>query len=300
MPPPKRPASLHQSTPQPQQHRHRRRTKGPSVTKLHKKVRDASRLLRRPAPLAADVAMEVERARAAYAQELEAAKAERRKQKMIGRYHKIRFFERQKATRRLKRVQRLKDALLASAEADGNAPDPDALRALDAQLHEIAVDLNYTMYCPLGRKYVALYAGGEEPGPARDDDEAAPPSTVKMPMPKPKPPFWGEVERRMEHGGLEELRNEDTLAPSSLSLSTAEAKVVAHPSPPVPMRGEALGKKTKSGGGGRGSSARGTLQQPQPEPQAARKPHHAAGAAADDDDAGHKEKDEESDGGFFE
>ena len=56
--------------------------------------------------LPADVRIENERALAAYEQELVAALAEKTRQKMIKKYHMVRFFERQKATRQLKKLRK--------------------------------------------------------------------------------------------------------------------------------------------------------------------------------------------------
>ncbi|KAI9795167.1 MAG: 18S rRNA maturation protein [Peltula sp. TS41687] len=68
------------------------KTKSPSINTLHKKIRDTTRLLQRSTKLGADVRQEKERARAGYEQDLAVANAEKRRQKLIGRYHKIRFF----------------------------------------------------------------------------------------------------------------------------------------------------------------------------------------------------------------
>jgi cytochrome c len=63
-----------------------------SVNAIKKRIRDVTRKLERSENLPADVRAEDERALAAYQQELAAAEAEKLKQKMIKRYHMVRFF----------------------------------------------------------------------------------------------------------------------------------------------------------------------------------------------------------------
>jgi hypothetical protein len=64
------------------------------------------------------------------------------------------------------------------------------------------VDLKYTQYCPLNEVYIGLYAtsgsGADDEGAADDEAQA---------LGRAKPPLWAEVEKRMENGGLDELRN---------------------------------------------------------------------------------------------
>jgi hypothetical protein len=63
-----------------------------SVNAIKKRIRDVTRKLERSEDLAANVRIEDERALAAYQQELAAAEAEKIRQKMIKRYHMVRFF----------------------------------------------------------------------------------------------------------------------------------------------------------------------------------------------------------------
>lgn len=59
---------------------------------IKKRIRDVSRRLEHAEDLPADVRAEDERALAAYQQELASAEAEKIKQKMIKKYHMVRFF----------------------------------------------------------------------------------------------------------------------------------------------------------------------------------------------------------------
>lgn len=62
-----------------------------SVNGIKKRIRDITRKLRAE-NLPADVRVENERALAMYEQELETAQAEKIRQKMISKYHMVRFF----------------------------------------------------------------------------------------------------------------------------------------------------------------------------------------------------------------
>lgn len=63
-----------------------------SVNTIKKKIRDVTRKLERAQDLPANVRLEDERALAAYQQELASAEAEKIRQKMIKKYHMVRFF----------------------------------------------------------------------------------------------------------------------------------------------------------------------------------------------------------------
>lgn len=63
-----------------------------SVNAIKKRIRDVTRKLERSDNSSADKKLEDERALAAYQQELAAAEAEKTRQKMIKKYHMVRFF----------------------------------------------------------------------------------------------------------------------------------------------------------------------------------------------------------------
>jgi rRNA-processing protein Efg1 len=70
----------------------RKRAHASSVNAIKKRIRDVTRKLERADDLPADVRAEDERALAAYQQELASAEAEKIRQKMIKKYHMVRFF----------------------------------------------------------------------------------------------------------------------------------------------------------------------------------------------------------------
>lgn len=63
-----------------------------SVNAIKKRIRDVTRRLERSENAPADKKLEDERALAAYQQELASAEAEKIRQKMIKKYHMVRFF----------------------------------------------------------------------------------------------------------------------------------------------------------------------------------------------------------------
>ncbi|KAI9703645.1 MAG: 18S rRNA maturation protein [Candelina mexicana] len=165
-------------------------SKPSSINPLKKRIRDLTRLLERSENLPANVRVDAEQALAAHKGELAVAQAEKQKQIMIKKYHMVRFFDRQNATRRLKKLRK------RLATASGHDDESTIVR----QVHNAEVDLNYTLYCPLNQKYISLYPSkkmesaekrGEEADATGDD----------------KPPLWKEVERSMEKGTLDTLRN---------------------------------------------------------------------------------------------
>ena len=215
----------------------RKQAHASSVNAIKKRVRDVTRKLERAEDLPADVRAEDERALAAYQQELASAQAEKTRQKMIKKYHMVRFFgksvsskmevpadqfiaERQKATRLLKKLRK---RLLA-------AESTEEVETLKAQMHVAEVDLNYTQYCPLSEVYVSLY-----PPKVSSSNDADSSNEVES---KPKPPMWGEVEKCMEDGTLNRLRNRISVGPAQVSKSLQRKPIKAKPQPPpVDMTG---------------------------------------------------------------
>jgi len=74
----------------------------------------------------------------------------------------------------------------------------EEVEELKSQMHIAEVDLNYTQYCPLSEVYVSLY-------PQKSAEKIAEGSNEEGS--RPKPPLWAEVEKAMEEGTLDRLRN---------------------------------------------------------------------------------------------
>ncbi|KAF2400279.1 hypothetical protein EJ06DRAFT_530269 [Trichodelitschia bisporula] len=168
------------------------RPKKHSVAPLKTKIRDLERLLSRGADnLPADVRLSRERELAAYKHDLEIVMAEKHKLDMVAKYRMVRFFDRQRATRILKRLTKELEAC-----RNDEASDKKQRLQLEEQVDRARIDLNYTIYYPLTKKYCSLYPKG-----SRDDDED--------PAQKAKgdPDVWEQVKRATEEGRLEEMRN---------------------------------------------------------------------------------------------
>jgi len=158
---------------------------GTSVSSLKKKVRDIERLLSRPnSTLLADARVENERALEAFKHELSIAMQSRTEQKMAKKYHMVRFFERQKATRRLNKVMRG----LKLHNEERSVPEDLRQKIRDAE-----VELNYTLHYPRGEKYISLF---KDPGTGTDAIEKR--NAIKR-----------DIELRMEKGALGARTMED-------------------------------------------------------------------------------------------
>ncbi|KAL8714257.1 MAG: hypothetical protein Q9220_001986 [cf. Caloplaca sp. 1 TL-2023] len=154
-----------------------------SVNALKSKIRDVTRVLQHAQELPLDIRIEKERALAGYKQDLEKAQIEKERQRMIKKYHMVRFFERQKATRNLKKLRK------RLAAAATNSPE---CQTLETEIHDAEVDLNYTMYHPLDEKYIGLY-------PIQETESAQ--------EKKSKPAMWANVQTSMTNGTLQALRD---------------------------------------------------------------------------------------------
>jgi rRNA-processing protein Efg1 len=183
--------------------------------------------------------------------------------------------ERQKATRLLKKLRK---RLLA-------AESTEEVEKLKAQMHVAEVDLNYTQYCPLSEVYVSLY-----PPKTSAADEPDFSEEVEM---KPKPPIWSEVEKCMEDGTLNRLRNRISVAPAQVSKFMERKAVKAKPQPvSVDMTGMNR-RERRSQRGGKDSRTKNKSM--------AFAKNEAFGASQNvigNKNAG--QTDDDSDGGFFE
>ncbi|KAJ4361671.1 hypothetical protein N0V95_001655 [Ascochyta clinopodiicola] len=182
---------------------------GASANALKNRIRDLKRLLAHvdnvpKHKMSASSRIERERELEACEHELEekttkARESEYRK-KMIGKYHQVRFFDRQKATRVLKR---LKKELAA-------AKDDEEKSTLQKKLHNAEVDVNYAISYPLMKPYSSLYPTAKKAKSKTtetDDSDEAKTKPEDIDGPKGDVLVWKMVEQAMEEGTLEALRN---------------------------------------------------------------------------------------------
>ncbi|KAL8825760.1 MAG: hypothetical protein Q9170_007667 [Blastenia crenularia] len=187
-----------------------------SVSALRAKIRDVSRVLDHAQTLPLDVRIEKERALAGYKQDLETAQHEKERQRLIKKYHMVRFFERQKATRNLKKLR----IRLASA-----IPNTVEHQELENQVHCAEVDLNYTLYHPLMEKYVGLFPRQEI---QKTQDLEGVPIEKSTPQQENKPAIWKIVESSMVNGTLQDLRDGRLRPISALPLRPAASAQISN------------------------------------------------------------------------
>ncbi|EAU91805.1 hypothetical protein CC1G_04573 [Coprinopsis cinerea okayama7 len=117
----------------------------PGKQKIKSSLRQVRRLLAKE-NLAADKRVEAERRLKALEAELQQVEQAHKERALAIRYHKVKFFERQKVTRKLNQVKRRLDS------ADGSEKEQ-----LEAQLLEERVNLNYILHYPKTKKYISLF-----------------------------------------------------------------------------------------------------------------------------------------------
>ncbi|ORY12534.1 hypothetical protein BCR34DRAFT_673360 [Clohesyomyces aquaticus] len=181
-----------------------------TTNSLKSRIRDLRRLLehvdheprhKMPAHIRRERERELEACEHDLAAKTAIAREAEHRRKMIGKYHQVRFFDRQKATRILKRLKRE----LSSLEDDSK--EPELLR----KIHNAEVDVNYSQYYPLMKAYSSLYPKSkreEKQSQERTDEEepqAQHPEDVDGP--KGDPEMWRTVEQAMQEGTLDALRN---------------------------------------------------------------------------------------------
>ncbi|ODV88015.1 hypothetical protein CANARDRAFT_26180 [[Candida] arabinofermentans NRRL YB-2248] len=134
--------------------------------KIKKKMRDISRLLKRD-NLPSAVRIENERALKALTLELENVQLNLKAKKLATRYHKIKFFERKKATRRYLQAKKEYDELekkQTDEQNKGETADSTILKELKKEikkqrkvLRHAEIDLVYVLNFSKTEKYVSLY-----------------------------------------------------------------------------------------------------------------------------------------------
>ncbi|CAO1621831.1 unnamed protein product [Parajaminaea phylloscopi] len=127
-------------------------TAEPGVSKIKAALRQTTRLLAKD-NLAQDVRQEAERRLASLESDLALRESSAKERKNAERYHKVRFFERQKLVRQIKKLKKR----MADVEGEDAA-------ALQADLEEKRVLLHYVLTFPTSLKYVALFpSSGDSP-----------------------------------------------------------------------------------------------------------------------------------------
>lgn len=170
------------------------------INDLKSQVRSLKRLLEHHEDLPANVRVEKERALQSAEYELGEAQRAKKRSEMIARWHKVRFFDRQKANKRLKRAKRELNECL-----EGGGEESTRL-TMQRKVHEAEVDVNYAVYYPLERHYVPLFPSRQKTGAAEDEGGADEEIETEVQR-KGDLDMWRKIEECMGDGTLEELRN---------------------------------------------------------------------------------------------
>ncbi|KAL8370267.1 hypothetical protein RB595_000582 [Gaeumannomyces hyphopodioides] len=136
-------------------------------------------------PMPANVQKDLERELVALKQRIQEAQEKRLRSNMIGKYHMVRFFERKKAQRLVKKIQKELD----------EAKNPEEIVKLQKDLHIAQVDVNYAIYFPFLEQYVSLY-----PSAAKASKEIGDTPAAELALHAERPPMWATVEEAMGQG----------------------------------------------------------------------------------------------------
>lgn len=167
--------------------------KADPVNPLKSRLRSITRLLsHKSSTMPADKLLALQREEASIRAEIASIESKEKRSRMIAKYHRVRFFERRKAERRLKQAQRNLGRCESEAEEGGGGGESGQnIAAFQEEVRCCRVDLNYTLYYPLTKRYMSLFTKSEngEERVTRDKD------------------MWSIVQDAMTQNKLEELRD---------------------------------------------------------------------------------------------
>ena len=92
---------------------------------------------------------------------------ERERKRQIKKYHFVRFMERKKAE---KNLRRLLSKVQKIGENDSFGVESDSSEELAAKIEEAKVNLAYTIYAPLADKYIGIFVEESQNGDGADSD----------------------------------------------------------------------------------------------------------------------------------
>lgn len=115
------------------------------------------------------------------------------------------FTDRQKATRILKRLRRQLSTETNDTEKSEATPEKAKLLR---EIHDAEVAVNYAIYYPLMKRYIALYPKGKREAKGTDGEPETQDGASEN-ITKGDPEMWAAVERAMEEGTLDKLRNSE-------------------------------------------------------------------------------------------
>ncbi|KAI0350628.1 hypothetical protein OH77DRAFT_1488837 [Trametes cingulata] len=163
----------------------------PGVQKIKAALRQTRRLLAKD-NLAADVRVATERRLKSLEADLEKAERARLERTMATRYHKVKFFERQKVSRKLHQTQRKLSQATDTAER----------KELEARLAELRVDLNYILHYPKTKKYISLFPPEVRQAKGQSAAEAAREAKEKSETDRQREELREWMRKQMDAGAL--------------------------------------------------------------------------------------------------
>lgn len=210
-----------------------------SLNETKKRARDIERRFARGDQLPADVQRNLERELVHCKKQIEDLQHKKKRNEMISKYHKVRFFgtlqikrvleslanryyvttERQKAERLRKQLKKRLD----------KADDSEEKASIEKELHIADVDWYYTRYYPFMEPYISLYPAG------KTKEESADKPIARRALHSERPPVWKEIEEAMEEGQkaletIQERRPEKTeSAEGTVPQAKAPSKLRAPP-----------------------------------------------------------------------
>ncbi|KAG6365177.1 hypothetical protein INS49_006785 [Diaporthe citri] len=167
---------------------------GVSLHEVKRRARNIERRFAKGDDLPADVKQKLERELVQCKAQIDEITHKKRRQDMISKYHRVRFFERKKAERLRKKLKKQAD----------EATDPGEKASIEADLHIADVDYHYTRYFPFLERYESLYTASED---SKGDEAEGRPAAIRA-LHSERPPMWKVVEEAMRNGqaALEELQ----------------------------------------------------------------------------------------------
>ncbi|KAI1854559.1 hypothetical protein JX266_000677 [Neoarthrinium moseri] len=238
---------------------------------VKKRARTIERRFRTGQNLPADAKNDMERELVHHKQKIAEAEEEKKTKQMIKKYHMVRFFERKKADRLAKQIEKQIE----------QSKDPEEIKKLKDDLHIAQIDSLYAKFFPYRERYVSLYPVAATQG----GEEAETASSAAKALKTDRPKLWATVEKLSKKGVPALIEFRDRKLGSDSRSKAPKERPSKHS---FAAKAEALkakssliaGPSTTKAGEGR---------------MALKNPKNSKRAAESSDD-----NDSDSDGGFFE
>lgn len=167
--------------------------KNVAIRPLKDRLRDIQRKLHKSPNLPADLRQSYEREIQALNHELVNMLVDKERHEMIGKYHMVRFFERQKSMRILRKA----------SKALEKCEDDSKREQLTKQEWMAQVQHNYTIYYPYMIKYHSLWAKTTDKDKRTSNEQ-----TVLEEGTRGNPAVWRRVAQATKDGTLDKLKDE--------------------------------------------------------------------------------------------